>query len=134
MSRFASLILGFSALALLGAAPPTRALAGVAPGLWEVSRTARGAAPRRLCLSDVAQLAWIAHARERCSRTILRDSPGDLQLDLSCEGGDFARSGITVTTPRSVKLETQGIHRGEPFNYTLYARRVGECRILPSQR
>jgi hypothetical protein len=133
MVRFAALLAPVVALPLLGAAPPTRALAGVAPGLWEVSRSASGESPRRLCLSDVAQLAWIAHAGERCSRTILRDDPGDLLVDLNCAGGDFARSGIRVTTPRSVRLETQGIHRGEPFNYLLYARRVGECP-RPRQR
>lgn len=112
----------------MGAAPPTRALAGVSPGLWEVSRSASGERARRICLAQVEALAAIAHPGERCGRTVLRNVPGELVTHLTCKGGDFARSTIRVTTPRSLKVQTQGIHRGEPFDLALYARRVGDCR------
>ncbi|WP_344705999.1 DUF3617 domain-containing protein [Sphingomonas swuensis] len=130
MRRLAPIIVALLALPLLGAsAPPgARALAGVQPGLWEVSRSATGQGARRICLRDVASLASFAHPRERCQRTILGDRPGELVVDLQCVGGEFARSRISVTTPRSLKLESQGIHGGEPFDMTLYARRVGPCR------
>jgi len=132
MRRFAPLLPGLAGLCLLGAAAPAvpRALAGVAPGLWEVSRSASGQAPERLCLREVVHLASISQRGVRCGRTILADRPGSLLVDVTCPGGDFARSQITVTTPRSLKLQTQGIRRGEPFDLTLYARRVGSCRPI----
>lgn len=116
-------------LLLLGAAPSApRALADVEPGWWEVSRSATGRDPRRLCLRDMAELAEAGVPGERCRRTIVTDRPDLLVLSLSCTRGDFARSQISVVTPRSVKLETQGIHHGAPFNFALYARRISDCR------
>ena len=44
-----------------------------------------------------------------------------------CTGRDFGRSKLTVLTPRSLRIETQGISDGLPFNYVLQARRVGGC-------
>lgn len=115
-------------LAVAGATAHVRlsGLAGVKPGLWEVSRTARGDRAARVCLKEVAQLATYAHDPARCSRTVLRDRPGMVVMELSC-GADFGRSTLSVTTPRSLKLATQGIRRGEPYDRTYYARRVGEC-------
>jgi hypothetical protein len=34
---------------------------------------------------------------------------------------------MTVITPRSIRIETQGISGDLPFNYVLQARRIGEC-------
>ena len=127
IALFLTALFGLPLLAAAGAHTP-RALTGVAPGLWEVSRSARGENPRRLCLPDVAQLARIGHPGERCMATYLTDRPNLLVVDLTCGGGgDFARSRLSVTTPRSLKVETQGMHRGEPFDHVLYARRVGSC-------
>lgn len=116
-----------------GSASRTAALAGVEPGLWEFSRDATGQGARRGCLRDMVLLATYAHAGDRCLRTILSDRPRELIMSLDCGTGDFGRSRITVTTPRSLKLETQGFHRGEPFDFVIYARRVGECP-LPARR
>lgn len=131
MKRIAVLPVVLAGLALAGAAPqatrPVRALQGVAPGLWEVSRSATGHGGRRICIANMIDLAAAGHPGERCRRTILSDRPGVLVLDLVCPGGDFGRSRISVTTPRSLKVELQGIHRGLPFDQTLYARRLGAC-------
>ena len=77
----------------------------------------------------MALLATYAHAGDRCSRTILVNTPRRLLVSLECGPGEFGRSEITVTTPRSLKLETQGFRRGEPYDFTVYARRVGECPL-----
>jgi hypothetical protein len=130
MRRFALLSAGLAGLALAATAAATmvpRALAGIAPGMWEVSRSAAGVGARPVCVPRVALLGQIAHGSQRCTRTILRDAPGELVMDLTCGASDFGRSRITVTTPRSLKIETQGIHHGEPFDMTIYARRVGNC-------
>lgn len=131
MKRIVVLPAALAGLALSGAAPqpvkPARALQGVASGLWEVSTSATGHGGRRICLANIVDLAATGHPGERCRRTILSDRPGVLVLDLVCSGGDSGRSRISVTTPRSIKVEVQGIHAGLPFNQALYARRLGAC-------
>jgi hypothetical protein len=120
-----------AALLTAAAAPggSTIALDGVEPGLWEFSRDATGQGARRGCMQDMILFATYAHAGDRCVRTILSDRPRDLIMSLECGPGDFGRSRVTVTTPRSLKLSAQGIHDGEPYDITAYARRVGECPV-----
>ena len=130
MTRFAPVLL-FGALAATyaEAASAPAVLPGVEPGLWEFSRDATGRGARRGCLDEMILLATYAHAGDRCARTILINTPRRLVLSLECGQGDFGRSEITVTTPRSLKLDTQGFHKGEPYDFSIYARRVGECPI-----
>jgi hypothetical protein len=131
MTRFALLLL-LGLLAGTGLAQPAGTpgvLPGVQPGLWEISHDATGHGAKRACLADMVLLATYAHAGDRCQRTYLVNSPARLVLALECGEGDFGRSEITVTTPRSLKLETQGFHKGEPYDFTVYARRVGGCQV-----
>ena len=108
-------------------APPL--LPGVEPGQWEVSRSATGNNARSGCVRDIALLATYAHAGDRCERTLVSSGPREVVLALDCGGGDFGRSTITVTTPRSLKIETQGVRGGEPYDFSIYARRAGDCPI-----
>ncbi len=108
-------------------------LPGVQPGLWEFSRNATGSDARRGCLRDMVLFATYAHAGGRCQRTVLANTPRQLLMSLECGPGEFGRSEITVTTPRSLKLHTQGFRRGEPYDFTVYARRVGECPLSPKR-
>lgn len=131
MIKRAALLL-FGSLATMGLAQPASApdiLPGVEPGLWEFSRDATGHGARRGCLKEMILLATYAHAGDRCARTILSSTPRQLTLSLECGPGDFGRSQISVTTPRSLKLVSQGFHAGEPYDITVYARRVGECPL-----
>ena len=113
----------------LAAAAATRAgaLAQVAGGLWEISRSANGAAPVRQCVANPAILAQWEHRGSACTRVVLSRKGSETIIHYTCPAGDFGRSKLTVITPRSLRIETQGIHRGEPFFYNLYARRAGNC-------
>ncbi len=102
-------------------------LPGVAPGLWEVSRSATGGGAVRQCVPDLAALAQWEHRGGACTRVVLSRSASEVVIHYTCPAGDFGRSRMTVVTPRSLRMETQGIHGGEPFEYKLYARRVGNC-------
>lgn len=135
MKRITSIALlaGLAGGAFAEAARAPSVLPGVQPGLWEVSRDATGRGARRGCLRDMAILATYAHAGDRCGRTVIVNEPRRLVMALECGQGSFGRSQITVTTPRALKLETQGFHRGEPYDLTVYARRVGECSV-PAKR
>lgn len=107
---------------LAGAAPSV--LAGVSGGLWEV--TGQGA-PVRLCVADPLRLAVYEHRNASCTRNVIRGDGQSAVVSYSCSAGAFGHSQISVITPRSLHIDTQGISGGEPYSYALDARRVGDC-------
>lgn len=126
--RFARSLPAFGALLLAAAAsaavvPP--ALHG--PGLWEVSRSASGEKAERRCLADPALLAQWEHKGQHCTRMVISSGTSRAEIHYTCTGGDFGTSRVSVLTPRSVRIHTQGIAKGAPFAYTLHARRIGNC-------
>jgi hypothetical protein len=119
--------LAFFTAALVAATVP-RALAPAAGGLWEVSKSATGHAPTRLCVASPDVLAQFEHRNARCKRSVIRDSGTNAEINYTCADGGFGRSAVTMVTPRSLTIDTQGISGGLPFHYKLYARRTGDCR------
>jgi len=113
---------------LLAAATVPRALAPAAGGLWEVSQSATGHSPTKLCVPSPAVLAQFEHRQGRCTRTVIRDSGNVAEIHYTCTDGGFGRSDMKLVTPRSLTIDTQGISGGLPFHYKLYARRLGDCR------
>lgn len=128
MTRLARKSSRFGAIALLGlaAAAPASLLAPAEPGSWEVSRP--GSPPVRLCLAAMDSLAQFEHRNSKCSRTVIRNAGSSATVHYTCSGGEFGESVMSLITPRSVRVETQGISGGAPFKYTFQARRVGDCR------
>jgi hypothetical protein len=114
-----------AALCVGGAAP--RALAPATGGLWDVGRSADGHDAQRLCLRDPAILAQWEHRTGRCTRVILSDQGSRATIHYTCADGGFGRSDLELLTPRTIRVDTQGISGGYPFAYTLHARRVGDC-------
>jgi hypothetical protein len=135
---------GFSlrrgALILAGAAflalPATVALSsGIAAlgtlekGRWQV-REMDGAVPQAaICLGDPAQLLQFAHrgGGGACRSEILESAGNSATVQYRCPRRGFGHSHIRVETPRSVRVETQGLRNGRPFSYRLEAQRVGAC-------
>jgi hypothetical protein len=118
---------GGAALVLaLGAAGRPTSLARVEGGLWEIDRLGPGVRPR-ICLADPMTLASYEHRGRACTRVVISDRPEGALVHYTCVGGGFGRSKIDVLTPRSIRIETQGISNDLPFNYVISARRVGEC-------
>ena len=58
---------------------------------------------------------------------MIRDLRGRAEIIYSCAGGGFGQSKVEQITPRSLRIETQGISRDAPFHYVVQARRVGNC-------
>lgn len=121
--------MGAAALMLLalGGAQRPSLLSRADAGLWEISGVPGAAAPVRMCLGDLAVLARYEHRNARCTSQVLRDSGTFTEVHYSCAGGGFGRTRIGLLTPRSLRVETQGISDGAPFHYLLQARRVGDC-------
>lgn len=114
---------GAAFLVGLAAAGPA-VLNGVSGGLWEVSGHG---APARLCVADPLVLAAYEHRKSSCSRTVIRSDGESAVVSYTCSGGGFGQSNISVVTPRSLNIATQGISGGEPYKYMLVARRLGDC-------
>ena len=116
---------------MLAAAGVPLALSQAAPGVWEVTGVPGAKAPFRQCIGNVLALAQFEHRKLSFSRTVVRDGPSAAIIEYSCPGGGFGRTEIDLVTPRSLRIDTQGISEGLPFHYVAQARRVGDC---PSQQ
>ncbi|GAA4758079.1 hypothetical protein GCM10023264_27870 [Sphingomonas daechungensis] len=111
-------------LALTAAARPA-VFMQTSGGLWEVSRADGGR--RNICIADPAVLSQYEHLRSNCSREIIRDQQSRTEVHYTCTGGAFGQSNVQLITPRSLRIETQGISNNAPFHYVLQARRIGNC-------
>ena len=122
-------LVGVAALGLLalGAAKRPAALSVVSGGLWEVSTSATGTNASRVCVPDPITLAQYEHRAASCTRVVISDKPSETVVHYTCPGGGFGQTKMTVLTPRSMRVETQGIADNAPFNYVLQVRRVGDC-------
>jgi hypothetical protein len=126
-------LVGLAALGVLAlsaaqrAAPRPAALSGVSGGLWEISQSATGSNPIRQCVADPIALAQYEHRAASCTRVVISDKPSETVVHYTCPGGGFGQTKMTVLTPRSMRVETQGISKNAPFNYVLQVRRVGDC-------
>src|ERR1700755_1014619 len=129
MARYLrTLFVGLGAVMVLTAAaqlPPT--FAEAQPGVWEISGAPGAKAPMRQCIGDLTTLTRFEHRSKRCSVKVLKNAGSNTQVEYSCRGAGFGHSDIQVLTPRSLKISTQGISDGLPFNYVLQARRIEDC-------
>ena len=110
----------------LGAAQRPAALSRVEGGLWEIDRLGPGVRPR-VCVTDPLWFASYEHRGKTCTRVVINDDAKGALIHYTCAAGGFGRSKVNVLTPRSLRIETQGIFSDLPFNYVLHARRVGSC-------
>ena len=114
---------------LLAAATRPAALAQTSPGLWEVSGMPNAGTAVRQCLADTAALARVEHRGHNCTQVVIKDKPSSTEIHYTCANGGFGRSKLTLITPRSLRIETQGISANYPFNYVIQARRIGNCPV-----
>ena len=112
---------------LLTAAQQPSALAQTHAGLWEVTGAPGSKAPERQCLANITSLAEFEHRGKACHPKVISNDATSMVIEYSCGSAGFGRSQLTVITPRSLRIETQGISNRLPFNYTLQARRIGDC-------
>ncbi|MEO6580383.1 MAG: hypothetical protein ABIN83_04450 [Sphingomicrobium sp.] len=96
-------------------------------GQWEVGKSLIGSGNETVCLNDPAVLMHWDQRAKRCTTAVLSSSLDRAEVHYTCQGGSFGNSKVEVLTPRSVRIETQGISDGYPFAYTLHARHVGPC-------
>jgi hypothetical protein len=125
--KIAWTLAGGAALLLLTAAQRPAALAQTSPGLWEISGIPGSGKPVLQCVSDTAALARVEHRAQNCTQVVISDTPAAAVIHYTCPSSGFGQSKLTMLTPRSLRIETQGISANYPFNYVIQARRVGTC-------
>ena len=117
---------GAALLATLAAAQRPASLAAVEGGQWEIDRLGPGERPK-ICVSDPMVFASFEHRGKTCTRVVISDGPAGAVIHYTCTGGGFGQSKVKALTPRSLRVETQGIADNAPFQYVFQARRVGAC-------
>lgn len=96
-------------------------------GLWQLDGIEGSKAPRRVCVTDFAELARLQHAGRKCTQTLIRETDSSATFSYQCSGSDFGQTKLDWVTSQSFRIQTQGISGGLPFSYLVQARRLGEC-------
>ena len=118
---------GACALILVAAVQRPNALAQTSGGEWEISGLPGTSGPVRRCIGNTMTFAQIEHRGQSCTQVVISDTPSNAVVHYTCTNGGFGRTELTLLTPRSLRVQTQGISRGAPFNYVVQARRMGAC-------
>ena len=126
-TRFAS-VTGLLALFLaVPALSQDSSITRVDGGLWELSVPGSSRVPVRMCAPDPSLLAQVVHRDRQCTRVVIASEGKETTIHYTCTGSGFGRTNVQVVTPRSLRIATQGINNGAPFNRVYHARRVGSC-------
>ena len=99
---------GAALVLLLTAAGRPASLGLVDGGLYEIDSIGKGHRPR-LCVADPMIFANYEHRGRPCARTVISDGPNGAVVEYRCGGGDFGRSTVKALTPKSLRVDTQGI-------------------------
>ena len=126
----AFLLLGGVAGALPVQAPTLALLGKLEHGAWQL-READGST-QDLCLIDPNALLQIRHGKAQCSRFVIAEATDRATVHYTCPGQGHGRTTIIVETPRLVRIETQGVADGAPFQLELEGRRSGACAPQPT--
>lgn len=119
----ASLLAGVAAGAQGGSV-----LAGLAPGEWALHDIGQRGSARAICVRDPMQLVHVNHPLGACRRSLVSREGEVATIRYVCPGIGNGMTRLTVESGSIVRIQTQGLVRGAPFDRDLEARRVGGCR------
>lgn len=133
--RYRALRLALSGLLIasataLPAAPDERLaiLDLVQGGIWQLHEIGSTAPARPICVRDPGLLLQIGHGTSPCARVVVDNQARAATVHYTCPGTGSGRTTIRVESATIVRLQTQGIARGAPFDHDYEARRTGACR------
>jgi hypothetical protein len=126
MKRTGLALLAIGGLALAAAAQSS-VFTQAQAGMWEISGVPGAKAPLKQCIANVAALGEFEHRGKSCSVKVISSSASSTVIEYSCGAAGFGRSQVDAITPRSLRIDTQGISNQLPFSYVLQARRIGDC-------
>lgn len=121
-----------SGLLILGAtaavAQAPAILNGIAPGEWRLHEIGVKGSQRSICVRDPRQLLQVRHGGASCARFVIADGPRRATVRYTCPARGYGLTTITVESDAVVRLQTQGLFRGAPFDLDYEARRQGPCK------
>lgn len=117
--------------AMAAGAVQIAALGEVTPGEWQLKEI-DGTETKTLCLADPSLLFQVRHVGASCKRTVIDSAAKAATVQYSCASGGSGRTTLTVRSPQSIKVETQGMSGGAPFAVDYDAKRVGDCAGAPA--
>ena len=95
-------------------------------GRWEVRERA-ASQPQRLCVPNGRRLIQLRHPGAHCETFVVEDGPAQVEVQYTCQGRGYGRTRVRRETNRLVQIDSQGIADGLPFEFSVEARRVGDC-------
>ena len=104
------------------------ALGGFERGNWGFHEIGhRGAATREICVRDPRQLLQLMHGPAQCSHYVIEDTPNKRTVQYQCPGAGYGRTTIKVEDRNLIRLQTQGLVKGAPFDLDYEGRLAGKC-------
>ena len=122
---------GSAAALMLTAAQQPSPFAQAKAGDWELTGIP-GVKANHQCIGDMLSLARYEHRGKSCSSKVISQNATKAVVEYTCGGAGFGHSELELITPRNLRVSTQGISDGLPFNYVLQARRLGDCPATAS--
>lgn len=83
--------------------------------------------PQRLCVPSGRHLIQLRHPGAQCHTFVVEDEPAQVVVQYTCQGHGYGRTRVRRETNRLVRIDSQGIVDGLPFEFSVEARRVGDC-------
>lgn len=108
-------------------APRIAALDLIAPGQWSLHEIGSSDPPASLCVREAGSLLQLRHGGVSCSRFVVDQGPREATVHYTCPGQGYGRTTLSVEDAGVVRVQTQGLLRGAPFDFDYEARRVGAC-------
>ena len=137
--KFSRLKLGIAAFLAVGTAAIGMAAQSDTPdllqslerGLWQLRAVGGGASTAgasQYCVGDPRMLAQIKHgANAQCRHFVVRSTPTSVTISYSCKGAGQGLTTIRKESPRLIQIQSQGIHDGSPFSFSVEGRRSAGC-------
>ncbi len=130
-------MLRFAYLAVAGLVAFTAAAAAQGPrpalldqlrlGSWTLHEIGSPAARRTICVTDPAALLQVHHGAAQCARFVVSSDQRATTVNYTCAGHGYGRTTLTAESPTLVRIQTQGLAQGAPFDMDYEARRDGMC-------
>lgn len=103
------------------------ALGEIERGAWSLHEIGNAASARAICVRDPRLLLQLIHGSAQCTQYVIEDRPNSLTVQYSCPGQGYGRTTIKVEDRNLIRLQTQGLVKGAPFDFDFEGRRTGKC-------
>lgn len=103
------------------------ALGGLERGAWSLHEIGNSSSTRAICVHDPKLLLQLIHGPAQCAQYVIEDRPNSLTVQYSCPGQGYGRTTIKVEDRNLIRLQTQGLMKGAPFDFDFEGRRTGKC-------